>query len=262
MKILQKNQEIPAIKKSIESLNCNKHGKFEAKIFTIGGTPFNKQCPKCEAESEAKLEKERQAKIAAFEQEQRAKRIEGFLSSSNIPLRYQNKGFRDFEVVCDEQKSNKQNAWLYAKDFEKRFEAGSCAVFSGKTGTGKTHLACAIGSYVIKELARSVLYITAIDAFRKIKNCYSKGSTKTESEILASLTAPDLLILDEIGVQFGSETEKMILFEIINKRYEAIKPSLLISNLKIESIACERTFDRIKENIPLFLIFNSNSKRK
>ena len=49
--------------------------------------------------------------------------------------------------------------------------------------------------------------------------------------MVAGFIRPDLLILDEVGVQFGSETEKMILFEIINGRYEQLKPTIVISNL-------------------------------
>ncbi len=41
-----------------------------------------------------------------------------------------------------------------------------------------------------------------------------------------------LLIIDEVGVQFGSAAEMAILQEIINARYESdILPTILISNL-------------------------------
>ena len=53
--------------------------------------------------------------------------------------------------------------------------------------------------------------------------------------MVAGFIRPDLLILDEVGVQFGSETEKMILFEIINGRYEQLKPTIVISNRRTRS---------------------------
>lgn len=62
--------------------------------------------------------------------------------------------------------------------------------------------------------------------------------------------APNLLVIDEIGVQFGSEAEKIILFEIINERYEAMKPTILISNLSQQELGAyvsERIVDRMRE---------------
>ena len=41
-------------------------------------------------------------------------------------------------------------------------------------------------------------------------------------------TKPDPLIIDEVGIQFGSEAEKMITFEIINTTTSAWKPTILI----------------------------------
>jgi DNA replication protein DnaC len=73
----------------------------------------------------------------------------------------------------------------------------------------------------------------------------------------------DLLILDEFGIQIGSEHEKMLLFRIINKRYENLKPTILISNLSPAEIKNfeERIFDRLKEN-GILLSFSSESNRK
>ena len=68
--------------------------------------------------------------------------------------------------------------------------------------------------------------------------------------MVASFIRPDLLILDEVGVQFGSETEKMILFEIINGRYEQLKPTIVInSNLRraLTDYLGERVVDRLRE---------------
>ena len=46
-----------------------------------------------------------------------------------------------------------------------------------------------------------------------------------------------LLILDEVGVQFGSEFEKQLLFDVLNERYEKLKPSILLSNIPREQLA-------------------------
>lgn len=51
-------------------------------------------------------------------------------------------------------------------------------------------------------------------------------------------------------MQFGSDAEKLILFEIINGRYEAVKPTILLSNLNIDGLKGymgERVVDRLRE---------------
>jgi len=55
----------------------------------------------------------------------------------------------------------------------------------------------------------------------------------------------------------------MLLFRIINKRYEYLKPIILITNLTAEQIKNfdERIFDRLKEN-GILLSFSGESNRK
>lgn len=78
------------------------------------------------------------------------------------------------------------------------------------------------------------------------------------------MVEPDLLILDEVGVQHGSDTEKLILFEIINGRYEAARPTIVISNLDaagLEQFLGERAFDRLREGGGRLVVFDWESHR-
>src|SRR5690606_23131134 len=100
---------------------------------------------------------------------------------------------------------------------------------------------------------------------RAVKDTYRRDSTQTEAEAIASFVTPDLLILDEVGVQFGSDTEKLILFEIINGRYESMKPTIVISNLAIgelEAYLGERAFDRLREGGGKAVVFDWPSYRR
>ena len=124
-------------------------------------------------------------------------------------------------------------------------------MFVGLPGTGKTHLAAGIGLRLMKRDNRRVLFTTVMRAVRSIKETWTRGSELTESEAIEKLVAPDLLILDEVGVQFGSETEKLMLFDVLNERYERRRPTLLISNLDLDGVRAylgERIFDRLRED--------------
>ena len=60
--------------------------------------------------------------------------------------------------------------------------------------------------------------------------------------------APDLLILDEVGVQYGSESERIELFKVVNGRYDELKPMIMLSNLAITRLLeylGERIYDRL-----------------
>ena len=68
---------------------------------------------------------------------------------------------------------------------------------------------------------------------------------------MAIYTQCDLLIIDEVGVQRGSDFEKETFFDVINERYENMRPTIILSNLTIEEIKVflgERVFDRLREN--------------
>ncbi|MGC8384980.1 ATP-binding protein [Pseudomonas aeruginosa] len=76
--------------------------------------------------------------------------------------------------------------------------------------------------------------------------------------------APDLLILDEVGVQYGKEAELVTLFDVMNARYSACKPSIVLSNLTLEEIEVflgQRVMDRLRENGGRAVSFNWESER-
>ena len=100
---------------------------------------------------------------------------------------------------------------------------------------------------------------------RRVKETWGKGSEETESQAIRNFTLPDLLVVDEIGVQFGSQAEQIILTEIINDRYEAMRPTIIISNLtvpQLEEILGKRVVDRFYESGGRVLVFNWQSYRR
>ena len=74
----------------------------------------------------------------------------------------------------------------------------------------------------------------------------------------------DLLVIDEVGAQFGSDTEKLFIFDIIDGRYQDMKPTILISNLDIagiKDVIGERCVDRLREGGGSMIAFNWESSR-
>ena len=86
----------------------------------------------------------------------------------------------------------------------------------------------------------------------------------TEQDAIDALVMPDLLILDEVGVQFGTVTESLIMFEILNGRYEKVRPTIVMSNLTEDEITeylGSRVVDRLKEGGGVLVAFDWDSYR-
>lgn len=150
-----------------------------------------------------------------------------------------------------------------AEGFDDSLTHGTSLLMCGKPGTGKSHLAAAMAQAVIKQ-GRSAVYTSVLRAVRSIKDTYRKDSDITEQAAINAYVLPDLLILDEVGVQFGSETEKMYLFEILNGRYESLKPTIVITNLSPSEVSAylgERIVDRLAEGGGGTLVFDWESYR-
>ena len=76
----------------------------------------------------------------------------------------------------------------------------------------------------------------------------------------------DLLVIDEVGIQFGTDTERMILYEILDLRYEAMRPVILTTNItdlkSLEKLLGERIIDRLFEGESKIVLFEWESHRR
>ena len=237
--------------------NCQIHGSFESiSMFQDRWT----LCQKCVDDETTKKEAEEQV---IKDMEYKAQELKRRIGHSNIPERFLSRSFENYIVTNERSEKALKTALNYADEFRKKYTDGSCLIFSGDVGNGKTHLAAAIANKIIKKGAQP-LFISVSKAVRSVKETYSRGSDISERQALDTFVIPELLILDEVGVQFGTDFEKNILFEIINTRYEKMLPTLLISNLSLDAMKNyigERSFDRMRENGGKVVIFDWESYR-
>jgi len=180
-------------------------------------------------------------------------------------MRFQVSTFGNFRAINSGQQQALKAATEYAADFSEGVKTGRCLAFVGKPGTGKTHLAAAIIREVLAA-GHSAAFTTVGDYVREIKD-YCWGNRKDqlrESEVIAKYCRPHLLVLDEVGVQFGSNAEEILIFTLINKRYEDLRPTLVISNEEeegLEKYLGERVFDRLKDGGGQIIPFEWDSVR-
>lgn len=239
------------------SRTCPQHGDYEAGVYRGHEAP----CPECfRLESEARNAADAVRRAAEFRQ----RRADQLLGKAAIPPRFADRRLGNFVPHAEGPKRALAVAQDFAEKFSDAAQAGRSLIFCGGVGAGKTHLAVGICHEVIRQ-DRTAVFTSVIGAVSRIKDTYRRDSKETESTVIAALVEPDLLVLDEVGVQFGSEAEKMYMFQIINGRYEALKPTIVISNLAKDALTeylGERVVDRLREGGGRMVIFDWPSYRR
>lgn len=216
---------------------CDKHGKFEQ---TVRGNGNKSPCPHCEVEKEAE-EKQKQTEAAY-------RRMQEKIGKCGIPKRHQACRVHNYNAVTEKQIALKNAVKAYIDELF----SGSLKrnfVFLGNCGTGKTHLACAIGSAAIHK-GKTVLFSSASEVIRRVQATH-KSQHESEFELMNEYARLDLLILDEVGVQYETESAKRIITEIVNDRYNNELPTVFISNLSPAEFAAtmgERAMSRMKQD--------------
>lgn len=90
-------------------------------------------------------------------------------------------------------------------------------VFIGGTGTGKTHLATALGVCGIKEHCKRVRFYSTVDLVNLLEQEKAAGKT---GRLAFALMRMDLVILDELGYLPFSQAGGALLFHLLSKLYE------------------------------------------
>jgi DNA replication protein DnaC len=233
--------------------HCAQHGAYISRQVLRNWSA----CPKC-----AKILNDEYDRRQ--EQQQKLERWQRRIQGSGIPVRFEKKTLDTYNAEIQEQKYALSIARRYVTGFDKVLENGICMIFGGRPGTGKTHLACGIALELMNTRSSRVLFTTLMRAIREVKSTWNRSSKETEKQAIDTLCIPDLLILDEIGIQYGSNAEKIILFDVINGRYERLKPTIMITNLGLNDAReylGERLFDRFCEGNGKYVPFTWESHR-
>lgn len=182
-----------------------------------------------------------------FERYQLSK-VQSILGRSGIGKKHQKCSFENYITSNQGQRQ----AFNVARRWVSEFLEGNPRnfIFSGSTGTGKNHLACAMANELMNR-KRCVLVITVAEIMVKMRDKYNKQSNVTEAQFLRYLSELDLLVLDEVGVQRMNDHESLVLNSIIDVRYTNERATGVLTNLKSDDLTeCLglRAIERLLEN--------------
>lgn len=223
--------------------DCSIHGKDV--LFLLDGS----QCLECfEIERDKLLKEEMQSHI-----KKRVDLLDNQLltqqKNAEIPPRFYDARIENFIVRDAVQKSiiEKLKDYDYTKNL----------LLLGKTGNGKTHLACAIGTNALIQ-GKTVFYSTYTDLTElKIH----------DRERFREVALYDVFIIDEYGLA-QTDWKSTLLADIVNKRYSHLLQTIIIGNTE-EAVFENSLLDSLKSrllNNTIKLVFSSedyrNKKRK
>lgn len=225
--------------------DCAEHGAYTSSgVRYMGKREIWTPCPDCE---EARLARERQAeadrRAAAAKQQ-----LEYCLGEAAIPARFVGRSLENFHADTPEKLEALRVARDFVDGFEQHAKKGASLIFSGLPGTGKSHLATAVLQSLMP--AQVGLYTTCMNVIRAVRQTWRKDSERSETDVLNIYGTVPLLVLDEIGVQYGTDGEQTILFDVLDRRYRDMKPSIFLTNQDkkgFKEFIGERTFDRLTE---------------
>jgi len=247
--------------------SCETHGDWTRSAPAMLAGKIKGKCPHCEQAAEAERAVAEAAKLQNSARATKTRKINKLLEGSGIPRRFRGRSFENYRAESDNENDAQvqalKRARAFAENFPKAVELGASFLFCGKPGTGKTHLACAIGNHVMNAFGSSVSFVTVFEVIQRVKATYG-GGEKSESDVMRSFAQVDLLILDEVGVQFGTEFEKVIITDIINRRYSDMRPTIILSNLTSDELSeylGARVVDRMYEGGGGVLAFDWDSYR-
>lgn len=171
---------------------------------------------------------------------------------AGIPAKYSE--VLEVDSFKHDNSTDKQKALKYAKDkFLRSYPYKRGFLLMGPSGVGKTHLAVGTLSELTLKKGIKCLFKDFFLLLSELRQAYSEG--RSENEVLAPLVEADVLLIDELGKGKSNEWELGILDQLISKRYNSTKKTLITTNyvardyLKKNSLTTEILENRVGERI-------------
>lgn len=119
-------------------------------------------------------------------------------------------------------------------------------ILSGNTGLGKTFLSSCIAKRIL-ESGKSVIFNSCENILEPIENEHFGKSENTG--YINDVINCDLLIIDDLGVEFKTSFSQSVIYNIINSRINKGKPTVISTNFTPQMIQSEyggRIYSRLK----------------
>ena len=144
-----------------------------------------------------------------------------------------NFSLREPEHLPAETQMSLEKAFRAAQEFAEHPKGW--LMMLGGYGTGKTHLAAAIGNYR-KGMGDDPIFVVVPDLLDHLRATFSPTSNASYDDMFNRVRSAPLLILDDLGTQSATPWAREKLYQIFNERYNAKLPTVITTSGSLEEL--------------------------
>ena len=225
-----------------EILYCGKCRQPRRAYRNIGDGYVRLTTEMCQCEIEAENERKRKE-----EEKKKMERSAELRKTSLMDAKFRASTFDTFVETPYNARALKL-AKSYCDRFPEMLKKNQGLLFYGDVGTGKTYITACIANRVLDDC-----YSVIMTSFTKaLKNLSPYGGPE-EEKYIKRLCDVTLCIIDDLGVESGTDTVLAKIYDIIDSRYRAGKPTIFSTNVPFEKmkntddIRYSRIYDRVFE---------------
>ncbi len=137
------------------------------------------------------------------------------------------------DQLTRKQADNLERAYETARRFAEA--PSNWLVFTGKYGTGKTHLAAAIANERERRGDR-VLFVSVPDLLDYLRAAFSPDSNVSYARRFEEVKRVPFLVLDDLGTESATPWAREKLYQLLNYRYMAGLPTVITTSVPIDRL--------------------------
>jgi DNA replication protein DnaC len=161
----------------------------------------------------------------------------------------QDRALRDYNFAHDLGCTPElEKAHAYVEHFKEMEVKSRGLLLWGGVGTGKTFFAGCVANALIEQNIPVLM-----TNFARVLNTLTGMRPEERNQFIDSLNAYRLLVIDDLGMERGTEFALEQVFHVIDSRYRSKKPLIVTTNLTLQELknpgdlAHERIYDRVLE---------------
>lgn len=145
--------------------------------------------------------------------------------------------FENFEYRRQGLTPRQENSLVLGYDFARQFtnNPDGWLLIHGNYGSGKTHLAAAIGNQLL-EANYEVIFTIVPDLLDYLRNTYAPSSELSYDELFEKVRNVPVLILDDLGTESPTPWASEKLYQLMNHRYIHRLPTVITTNHELNDL--------------------------